>query len=163
MSFVLGIDEWEYGVVSDCCNAGVYINGICSHCKDHCTNVQICALCDDQKVEMENGEPTSSFCNSCFFDVLDFKCDEMWIWEKDMKAFGFTSQDSPVQVINPFDSQWHDCSSGDYVDEMKEAQKSHKHLKKFKDIPSDSWHCHNPKETVFESNFSMKFNNREVE
>jgi len=40
MSFVLGIDEWEYGVVSDCCNAGVYINGICSDCKDHCVPVE---------------------------------------------------------------------------------------------------------------------------
>ena len=36
MSFVLGIDEWEYGVVSDCCHASMYINGICSECKDHC-------------------------------------------------------------------------------------------------------------------------------
>ena len=40
MSFVLGIDEWEYGVVSDCCNAGVYINGICSDCKDLCFPVE---------------------------------------------------------------------------------------------------------------------------
>lgn len=39
MSFVLGIDEWEYGVVSDCCNAGMYINGICSDCKDHCVPI----------------------------------------------------------------------------------------------------------------------------
>jgi len=39
MSFVLGIDEWEYGVVSECCNAGVYINGICSDCKDHCVSI----------------------------------------------------------------------------------------------------------------------------
>ena len=40
MSFVLGIDEWEYGVVSDCCNAGMYINGICSDCKDHCVPIE---------------------------------------------------------------------------------------------------------------------------
>jgi len=24
---------------SDCCGAGVYLNGICSCCKDHCTPV----------------------------------------------------------------------------------------------------------------------------
>ena len=33
-------DIWELGVVSDCCNAGVYINGICAECKDHCTPIE---------------------------------------------------------------------------------------------------------------------------
>ena len=32
-------DWFEYGMVSDCCFAGVYLNGICSACKDHCTPV----------------------------------------------------------------------------------------------------------------------------
>jgi len=32
-------DIWEFGVESDCCGAGVYINGICSCCNDHCTAV----------------------------------------------------------------------------------------------------------------------------
>ena len=30
-------DVWELGAVSDCCGAGVYLNGICSNCNDHCT------------------------------------------------------------------------------------------------------------------------------
>ena len=33
-------DVYEYGVESDCCGAGVYLNGICSHCNDHCTPVR---------------------------------------------------------------------------------------------------------------------------
>jgi len=32
-------DIWEFGVESDCCGAGVYLNGICSCCNDHCTAV----------------------------------------------------------------------------------------------------------------------------
>jgi hypothetical protein len=32
-------DVWELGAVSDCCNAGVYLNGICADCNDHCTPV----------------------------------------------------------------------------------------------------------------------------
>ena len=32
-------DVWELGSVSDCCGAGVYLNGICSECNDHCTPV----------------------------------------------------------------------------------------------------------------------------
>ena len=33
-------DIWEFGVESDCCGAGVYLNGICSCCNDHCTPVR---------------------------------------------------------------------------------------------------------------------------
>ena len=33
-------DIWEFGVESDCCGAGVYLNGICSSCNDHCTPVE---------------------------------------------------------------------------------------------------------------------------
>jgi len=33
-------DVWEFGAVSDCCGAGVYLNGICSNCNDHCTPVE---------------------------------------------------------------------------------------------------------------------------
>ena len=33
-------DWFESGMVSDCCFAGVYLNGICSACKDHCTPVK---------------------------------------------------------------------------------------------------------------------------
>ena len=32
-------DIWEFGMESDCCGAGVYLNGICSCCNDHCTAV----------------------------------------------------------------------------------------------------------------------------
>ena len=32
-------DIWEFGMESDCCGAGVYLNGICSYCNDHCTPV----------------------------------------------------------------------------------------------------------------------------
>ena len=32
-------DIWDLGMESDCCGAGVYLNGICSCCKDHCTPV----------------------------------------------------------------------------------------------------------------------------
>ncbi len=32
-------DVWELGAVSDCCGAGVYLNGICADCNDHCTPV----------------------------------------------------------------------------------------------------------------------------
>ena len=33
-------DWFDHGMVSDCCNASVYLNGICSSCKDHCTAVE---------------------------------------------------------------------------------------------------------------------------
>ena len=33
-------DVWELGAVSDCCGAGVYLNGICADCNDHCTPVK---------------------------------------------------------------------------------------------------------------------------
>ena len=32
-------DIWDLGMESDCCGAGVYLNGICSNCNDHCTPV----------------------------------------------------------------------------------------------------------------------------
>ena len=41
-------DVWELGAVSDCCNAGVYLNGICSACKDHCTPVEVEEEEDDE-------------------------------------------------------------------------------------------------------------------
>lgn len=34
-------DIWEFGMESDCCGAGVYLNGICSCCNDHCTPVEL--------------------------------------------------------------------------------------------------------------------------
>jgi hypothetical protein len=34
-------DIWDLGMESDCCGAGVYLNGICSNCNDHCTPVDI--------------------------------------------------------------------------------------------------------------------------
>jgi len=40
-------DWFEQGMVSDCCSAGVYLNGICSACKDHCTPV----TCTDEEEE----------------------------------------------------------------------------------------------------------------
>ena len=91
---------------------------------------QICDLCNEFEVEMENGEPNSSFCNSCFFDVLIFRNDQMWIFEDDMKAFGYNYKTVPIQVLNPFDSQW---ENSDYVEEMKEEQKLFPHLEKYKD------------------------------
>ena len=33
-------DVWELGAVSDCCGAGVYLNGICAECNDHCTPIE---------------------------------------------------------------------------------------------------------------------------
>jgi len=30
-------DMIEHDVVSDCCGATVFLNGICANCKDHCT------------------------------------------------------------------------------------------------------------------------------
>ena len=44
-------DVWELGAVSDCCNAGVYLNGICSACKDHCTPVE-----EEDEEEKEEAE-----------------------------------------------------------------------------------------------------------
>jgi len=40
MSMTYG-DWFEHGMVSDCCNANVFLNGngICSCCMDHCTAV----------------------------------------------------------------------------------------------------------------------------
>ena len=32
-------DCFEFNAVSDCCGAGVYLNGICAECNDHCTPV----------------------------------------------------------------------------------------------------------------------------
>jgi len=96
----------------------------------------ICDLCCEQEVEMENGEPTSSFCNPCFFDVLDLKLGEMWIWEEQMKGEGYNYQTVPIQVLNPFDSIWEDS---EYIEMMEEAKPYHKHLEKFKDIPSKLW------------------------
>ena len=34
-------DWFESGMVSDCCSASVYLNGIWSACKDHCTPVEV--------------------------------------------------------------------------------------------------------------------------
>jgi len=34
-------DIWDLGMESDCCGAGVYLNGICSCCNDHCTPVEL--------------------------------------------------------------------------------------------------------------------------
>jgi len=34
-------DIWDLGTESDCCGAGVYLNGICSCCNDHCTPVEL--------------------------------------------------------------------------------------------------------------------------
>jgi len=33
-------DCFELGAVSDCCGAGVYLNGICVECNDHCIPVE---------------------------------------------------------------------------------------------------------------------------
>jgi len=38
MSMTYG-DWFEHGMVSDCCNANVFLNGICADCMDHCTAV----------------------------------------------------------------------------------------------------------------------------
>ena len=42
-------DVWEFGAVSDCCGAGVYLNGICAECNDHCTPVEE----NDEEEKME--------------------------------------------------------------------------------------------------------------
>ena len=33
-------DCFEFNAVSDCCGAGVYLNGICAECNDHCTPIE---------------------------------------------------------------------------------------------------------------------------
>ncbi len=38
MSYSPG-DEIEYGVVSSCCGASVYLGDLCSDCKEHCDSV----------------------------------------------------------------------------------------------------------------------------
>ena len=42
-------DVWEFGAVSDCCGAGVYLDGICAECNDHCTPVEE----NDEEEKME--------------------------------------------------------------------------------------------------------------
>jgi len=32
-------DLYEYGVVSDCCGASVYLGDMCADCKEHCTPI----------------------------------------------------------------------------------------------------------------------------
>ena len=35
MSYSYG-DEFEFGVLSDCCGANIYLGTMCSDCKEHC-------------------------------------------------------------------------------------------------------------------------------
>ncbi len=44
-------DVYEVDSVSDCCNASVYINGICSSCNDHCTAIDNIDEEEEQKDE----------------------------------------------------------------------------------------------------------------
>ena len=98
----------------------------------------ICILCNDEEVEVDNGEPTSSYCNTCFFDVLVLKCGEMYILEDDVKRYEYTYQTVPAVILNPFDSHWQD-EANEYYEEMEEERKLLPHLKKWKDRPQEEW------------------------
>ena len=43
-----------------------------------------CRLCKEQDVELENGKKTSSYCDTCFFDVLIMRHQEFYILEEDV-------------------------------------------------------------------------------
>ncbi len=34
-------DLYEYGVVSNCCGASVYLGDMCADCHEHCTAIEI--------------------------------------------------------------------------------------------------------------------------
>ena len=64
-------DVWELGAVSDCCNAGVYLNGICAECKDHCTpvyddNILECDVCYEMSDDyIITGNTPNVICSNC--------------------------------------------------------------------------------------------------
>ena len=98
----------------------------------------ICILCKEEEVEVEDGEKSSSYCNPCFFHVLILRNGEMYILEDDVKAFGYTYQTVPAQILNPFDSYWQD-EANEYYEEMEEERKLLPHLEKWKDMPQELW------------------------
>ena len=98
----------------------------------------ICSLCKDEEVELENGEPTSSFCNYCFFDVLVLRCGEMYILADDVEKFGYTYQNVPIEILNPFDSHWQE-KDNEYYEEMEDEREYLPHLEKWKDMPQEKW------------------------
>jgi hypothetical protein len=100
----------------------------------------ICILCKHEEVEMEDGEPTSSYCNTCFFDVLIMREQEFYILEYDAKEMGYKYKDVPAQILNPFDSLWEDLTADDdYYEDMISQRELSPHLKKWKDIPQREW------------------------
>ena len=98
----------------------------------------ICILCNDEEVELENGEKTSSYCNYCFFDVLVLRNGEMYILEDDVKVFGYTYQTVPAQILNPFDANWQE-KDNEYYEWAEEERKILPHLEKWKDMPQELW------------------------
>ena len=98
----------------------------------------ICMLCKEQEVEVDNGEPTSSYCNYCFFEVLVLKCGDMYILEDDVKRYKYTYQTVPAVILNPFDSHWQD-EANEYYEEMEEERELLPHLEKWKDRPQEEW------------------------
>ena len=99
-----------------------------------------CSLCKDEEVEVEDGEKTSSYCNSCFFHVLILRNGEMYILEDDVKVFGWTYQTVPAEILNPFDSCWDNLPEDDdyYYSTIEEREHS-PHLAKWRDIPQHLW------------------------
>tara|TARA_R100000687_G_C6301028_1_gene95922 strand:+ start:65 stop:424 length:360 start_codon:yes stop_codon:yes gene_type:complete len=99
-----------------------------------------CRLCKEEEVEVEDGEKTSSYCNSCFFHVLILRHGEMYILEEDVKELEWTYQTVPAEILNPFDSCWDDLpEDDDYYDSMIEEREHSPHLAKWRDIPQEQW------------------------
>lgn len=99
-----------------------------------------CILCKEQEVEVEDGKKTSSYCDTCFFDVLIMRHQEFYILEEDVKALGWTYATVPAEILNPFDSLWDDLDKDDdYYESMIEERYNSPHLAKWKDIPQQQW------------------------
>jgi len=99
-----------------------------------------CRLCKEQEVELENGKITSSYCNTCFFDVLVMRHQEFYILEEDVKEYGWTYTTVPAKILNPFDSCWDNLSEDDdYYESMIQEREHSPHLAKWKDVPQQQW------------------------
>ena len=99
-----------------------------------------CILCKENEVEVENGEKTSNYCDTCFFQVLIMRHQEFYILEDDVKVYGWTYPTVPAEILNPFDSCWDDLpEDDDYYDSMIEEREHSPHLAKWRDIPQHLW------------------------
>ena len=99
-----------------------------------------CILCKEQEVEVEDGKKTSSYCDTCFFDVLIMRHQELYILEDDVEVFGWTYPTVPAQILNPFDSCWDDLpEDDDYFESMIQEREHSPHLEKWRDMSQDQW------------------------